>query len=106
MPYGMLNTPRFRNTRNQQQIACLEARQTSNVKSTLNQSRLISKASYLQSAFRNHRFQQKISVKQYNSCDYNASNCGNYPYPKKQLPIKTNQFGVFSGGSGRMASNF
>lgn len=106
MLYGMLNTPRYRNTRNQQQIACFEARQAQNIKNTLTNGVHISRASYLQSAFNNHRFQQKISVRQYNSCNFNPSNCGTYPYSNKQLPIETNQFGVFSGGSGRMASNF
>jgi hypothetical protein len=106
MHIGILNTPRFRNTRNQQQIACLEARQLPNTKSTLNNSRFISRASYLQSAYNSHRFQRKISVKEYNTCDNNANKCGVYPYPNKQIPIEVNQFGVFVGGKTRMPSNF
>lgn len=102
----MLNTPRYRNTRAKQRVDCIEARKAPNVKTTLNESRHISRASYLNSAFNIHRFQQKISVAKYNSCNNNASNCGVYPYPKEQLPIKPNQFGVFVGGTGRMASNF
>lgn len=103
---GILNTPRFRNTRNRQQIACEVARQQLNVKNTLNQSRNITRSSYLQSAFNSHRFNRKVSIREYNTCNFNNSNCGVYPYPSKPIPTKVNQFGVFSGGSGRMLSNF
>jgi hypothetical protein len=106
MHIGILNTPRFRNTRNQQEIACLEARQKPNVKNTLNHSANISRSSYLQSAYNSHRFQSKISVRKHNTCNFDSSNCGIFPYPTTQIPTKTNQFGVFIGGSGRMLRNF
>jgi hypothetical protein len=106
MHIGILNTPRYRKTRNEQEIECLEARRKPNVKSTLNQSRHISKSSYLQSAYNTHKFQQKISVRQFNTCNFSKKNCGTFPYPSKQIPTKVNQFGVFSGGSDRMLTNF
>lgn len=103
---GTLNTPRYRNTRINQQIACKEARQKNNIKNTLNQSKNVSRSSYLQSAYNSHRFQQKLNVRQYNTCNFNVSNCGIFPYPSKPIPTKTNQFGVFVGGSRRMPTNF
>lgn len=103
---GMLNTPRYRNTRNQQEIACFLARQKSNVKNTLNHSATISRAAYLQGAYNSHRFQSKITVREYNTCNYSTSSCGTFPYPPSQLPTKVNQFGIFVGGRGRMATNF
>lgn len=106
MHIGILNTPRFRSTRNQQEIACLLARQKPNVKNMLNHSAAFSRAAYLQNAYGSHRFQQKITVRAYNTCNNNPSNCGTFPYPQTQLPTKVNQFGVFVGGSGRMSSNF
>lgn len=106
MGIGILNTPRFRNTRNIAEIECLEARQKPNVKNTLNRYSAASRAAYLQSAYNSHVFQEKISIRKFNTCNFNSSNCGIFPYPEKPIPTTVNQFGVFSGGSGRMANNF
>jgi len=106
MHVGILNTPRFRNTRNQQQIACFSARQSPNIKTVSTSSGTMSRAAYLQSAYNANRFQRTITVRQQNTCDNDPANCGTFPYPNQQIPTTVNQFGVFSGGKRKMIGNF
>lgn len=102
----LLNTPRHRNTRAINNLICIEPLSQPNIKNTLNNSRYISYANYLHLAYKIHKYDTLITVRDYNTCGGNATNCGRFPYPNTPIPTKVNQFGTFLGGTKRMLKNF